>query len=288
VIGSSNLNWKLQATKSGAPSARYGHTGLYDSSSNRMMIFGGSTGTCQNDYHVLQHANNQGGSPTWLAITAAGTAPSPRALQAAAYDSATNTIMVFGGWDCGTNYFNDIWILTNANDLNGLPSWKQLSPAGTPPSGRESSTAVYDPASNSLIVYGGDSGNTLFGDLWILSNANGQGGTPTWTQMFPLSGGPVARSGHTAIYDSVNNIMTIYGGFDGIHILGDVWRLSGANGQAGSASWTAGPSGEARRLHSSAYDPASNTMITFGGSTSITPLVPSADLDTLSDANGLQ
>jgi hypothetical protein len=29
-------------------------------------------------------------------------------------------------------------------------------------------------------------------------------------------------------------------------------------------------------------------MITFGGSTSITPLVPSADLDTLSDANGLQ
>lgn len=288
VIGASNLNWKLQATKNGAPSARYGQTGLYDSSSNRMMIFGGSTGTCQNDYHVLQHANNQGGSPTWLAITAAGTAPSPRALQSSVYDSATNTIIVFGGWNCTTGYFNDTWILTNANDLNVVPSWTQLSPAGTPPSARESSTAIYDPTSNSLIVYGGDSGNTLFGDLWILSNANGQGGTPTWTQMFPLSSGPVARSGHTATYDSVNNIMTIYGGFDGSHILGDVWMLSGANGQTGSAAWAVGPSAEARRLHSSAYDPSSNTMITFGGSTSITPLVPSADLDTLSDANGLQ
>lgn len=291
VIGSSNLNWKLLATKNGTPTPRFGHTGLYDSSSNRLMIFGGSAttaGTCQNDYHVLQHANNQGGSPSWIAITAAGTAPSPRALQASAYDPSTNTIMLFGGWDCGLTYFNDLWLLSNANDISGLPTWTQVVPAGVPPSPRESSTAIYDPNSNSLIVYGGDAGKVIFGDLWILSNANGTGGTPTWTQVTPLNNGPAARSGQTAIYDSVNNIMTIYAGFDGVHVLSDVWMLSGANGQSGAPSWTAGVSGQPRREHSSIYEPVSNTMITFGGSSSNNPLVPSADIYSLTDANGLR
>ncbi|HYM78923.1 MAG TPA: kelch repeat-containing protein [Candidatus Dormibacteraeota bacterium] len=287
VIGSSNLKWSMVNVKS-APSPRYGQTGLYDSGSDRLMIFGGSTGTCQNDYHVLQHANLQGGTPSWLSLQPSGVVPPARTLQASAYDSATNTIVIFGGFGCAAaTYYNDVWILSNANDVTGTPAWTQLSPAGTPPSVRESSSAIYDPTSNSLIVFGGDAGSTPFGDLWILSNANGTGGTPTWTQFLPLNSGPVARSGQTAIYDAVNNIMTIYGGYDGAHVLSDIWMLSGANGQTGSASWTQGVSGQPRRFASSQYDPVSNQMITFGGSSSTAPLVPSADLYTLTDANGL-
>ena len=287
AIGSSNLKWTLLSTKS-APSARYGQAGQYDSVSNRLMVFGGSTGTCQNDYHVLEHANGQGGTLTWLALTPTGTAPSARALMGSAYDSTSNTLMVFGGWGCGKTYLNDVWILTNANDLATTPIWTQLTPAGTGPSPRESSTAIYDPNSNTLVIYGGDAGGTPFGDLWVLSSANGKGGTPTWTELFPLNNGPVARSGHTAVYDSVDNLMTIYGGYSGTAILGDVWILSGANGQAGSSTWTQGVSGEARRFHSSQYNFSSNEMISFGGTTSLDPLIPVADLDTLTDANGLQ
>lgn len=288
VLRSGNLTWKIVAAKSGAPSARYGQTGLYDSGSNRLMIFGGSTGTCQNDYHVLQHANTQGGTPTWLAITPAGTKPPARTLQASAYDSATNTIIVFGGWNCSTTYFNDVWILSNANDVSAQPAWTLLQPAGTPPSARESSSAIYDPSSNSLIVFGGDAGGkNYFNDIWILSNANGTGGTPTWTQFLPLNNGPSVRSGHTATYDAANNIMTVYAGSNGTQVLSDLWMLSGANGQTGAATWTQSTSGQPRRLHSSVYDPTSNTMITFGGSSSINPLVPSADIYQLSDANGL-
>ena len=286
VIGSSNLKWTVITAK-GGPSARYGQTGLYDSGSNRLLIFGGSTGTCQNDYHILQHANVQGGSPTWLTITPAGTAPSARVLQASAYDPGSNTIMIFGGSNCKTTYFNDVWVLSNANDVTSQPTWTQLSPAGTPPSARESSTAIYDPTSNSLIVYGGDAGASPFGDMWILSHANGTGGTPTWSQFLPLNSGPVARSGHTATYDSVNNIMTVYGGFDGSSILSDVWTLSGANGQTGTATWNEGVSGQPRRFNSSVYDPVSNEMISFGGTTSLEPLIPVSDLYTMTDANGL-
>ncbi len=290
AIGSTNLQWTAVATSGSKPSSRFGHTGLYDIGSNRMMVFGGATGfpaPCVNDYHVLEDANSQGGTPNWLLISPTGTAPSARMLQASAYDSGTNTLIIFGGYSCSAAYYNDVWILRNANDQSGQPSWTQLLPTGAKPSVRESSSAVYDPATNSLIVYGGDAGGGPFGDMWVLSNANGSGGTPAWTQLNPSNSGPVARSGHTATYDSANNIMTIYGGYDGTSVLGDAWVLSGANGQAGAATWSQLPAGQVRRFHSSQYDPTSNQMITYGGATAISPEVPTSDVYTLSDANGV-
>jgi len=288
VLGSTNLQWIPLTSKGTKPTARFGHTGLYDSGSNRMMIFGGATGfpsPCMNDYYVLEQANGAGG--TWLTITAAGTLPPVRVRQASVYDSSTNTIILFGGYNCSSTYYNDVWILSNANDVSGEPTWTQLQPTGTPPSSRESSSAIYDPNTNSLVVYGGDAGGEPMGDIWILSHANGTGGTPAWAQLSPSNGGPVARSGHTATYDSTNNIMTIYAGFDGTNILDDAWVLSGANGQAGSATWTQLLAGQAVRFHTSNYDPATNQMITYGGATSVEPEDPTSDVYTLTDANDL-
>jgi hypothetical protein len=95
----------------------------------------------------------------------------------------------------------------------------------------------------------------------------------------------VPRSGQTATYDSANNVMTIYGGFDGTNVLGDAWVLSGANGHAGSQAWTQLIAGQVRRFHTSNYDPVSNQIITFGGATGTTPQNPVSDLYTLTDAN---
>jgi len=291
VIGPSNLQWTLIGSSGPKPSARFGHTGLYDSGSNRMMVFGGGTGfpgPCMNDYYVLKQANNQGGFPTWLSITPMGTAPPVRTRHASVYDSSTNTIIIFGGYNCNASYYNDVWILQNANDVSGQPTWIQLQPAGAAPTSRESSSAIYDLTTNSLIVYGGDAGGAPLGDIWILSNANGSGGTPAWTQLTPSNGGPVPRSGHTATYDSTNNIMTIYGGFEGTNVLGDTWVLSGANGQAGSATWTQLVAGQVRRFHTSNYDPVSNELITFGGATGTGGMQnPVADVYTLTDANNV-
>ena len=217
VIGSSNLTWTQLLPKGTKPSARWGHTGLYDSASNRMMVFAGATGasTCVNDYHVLEFANGQGGTVTWLTVVPSVTAPAIRTRHASVYDPSTNTLIIFGGFNCKSTYYNDVWILSNANDLTAQPSWKQLLTTGTKPAVRESSSAVYDSFTNSLIVYGGDKGGAPLGDIWILSHANGTGGTPTWTELSPSNNGPGARSGHTATYDTVNNLMTIYAGFNG-------------------------------------------------------------------------
>lgn len=286
VIGATNLKWTVLKSSGHVPSARYGQTGLYDSGSNRFMVFGGSTGKCQNDYYVLENANTTGGNLTWLSLSPTGVAPSARVLQSSAYSASNNTIMLFGGFDCSNTYYNDVWLLSNANDVGGTPNWTQVTPAGSSPSAREAASVIYDPTTNALVIYGGDAGKTTFGDIWILSNANGSGGTPTWTQLQPSNNGPVARSGHTAVYDSVNNRMTVYGGFDGTNVLSDVWILSDANGQ-GTATWTQSVSGQPRRFHSSSYDASVNDMITYGGDSAEDPQVPSSDLYTLTDANGL-
>jgi hypothetical protein len=291
VVGSSNLKWMILSPSGSRPSARFGHTGLFDSGSDRMMVFGGATGypsPCVNDYHVLKNANTKGGSLSWALVTPSGTPPTPRALHASVYDSVTNAIIIFGGYNCKTTYYNDVWVLKDANDVTGQPSWTQLAPTGTIPSARESSSAVYDSANNALIVFGGDAGGSQnFADIWVLSNANGTGGTPAWTQLVPSNHGPSARSGQSAIYDATNDRMTIYGGYNGGAILSDVWILSGASGHNGIATWTQGVSGQPRRFPSSLYDSTVNEMVTFGGSSSTNPLNPSSDVYTLTNANGL-
>ena len=182
----------------------------------------------------------------------------------------------------------EVWVLKNANATSVNPSWTKLAPSGTPPGVRESSSAVYNATSNTLIVFGGDAGgSSRFSDVWLLSNANGTGGTPKWTQLTPSNHGPTARSGHSAIYDSVNDRMTIFGGYNGT-ILSDVWILSGASGHNGTATWTQGVSGQPRRFPSSLYDSSVNEMLTFGGQTSQNPLNPSSDIYTLTNANGLR
>jgi hypothetical protein len=292
VMSSNNVDWtKLAASGTPHPVARFGHTGLYDSASNRMMVFGGSqngTGPCLNDYWILSNANTVGGTPTWLTETPSGTAPSPRLRHSSVYDPATNSLIIFGGYDCTSTYFNDVWILSNANSVSGTPVWTNIVPLGTPPSARENATGVYDSATNSLILFGGDAGTPMFNDVWVLSHANGSGGTPAWTQLTVSGTGPTARTGHSAVYDSQNSRMVIYGGWNGTTILSDTWILANANGVAGTPTWiqlataTAGP---ARYDHSAVYDPVSNQMIIFGGYNA--PLYADANVFSLTNANGL-
>ncbi len=292
AVGSNNLSWVSVVVKGTHPSNRGGHVGLYDSASNRMMVFGGAKGfpaPCTNEYWIMTGANNfAGAKPTWVSETILGTLPAARAHHSGAYDPTTNSLIVFGGYDCASTYFGDVWVLSNANAVSGTLAWTQLSPTGPGPSPRQSSSAIYNSATNTLTVFGGDAGSAPFGDIWILSNANGTGGTPAWSEITANSG-PVARSGHTAIYDSVNNRMTVYGGWNGSSLVADAWVLSIANGQGGTPSWTQIlplTTGPARKFHSAIYDPVHNQMNIFGGVASLAPFFPDDHTFSLTGANG--
>ena len=195
-------------------------------------------------------------------------------------------MMIFGGNDCFSGFYNDVWVLSNANGLGGTPAWTQLALAGAAPSARSNASAVYDPTSNRMIVFGGSS----TAEVWILLNANGLGGAPAWTQLTP-SPGPAGRYAQSAVYDTANNRMTIFGGGANSGLLNDVWVLSNANGLGGTPVWTQlAPAGAIppapRAAHTAVYDPASNVMTIFGGYID-SQEIPISDVFTLQHANGL-
>jgi hypothetical protein len=260
-----------------------------------MIVFGGGLGRsspCVNDVWVLTNANGAAGNPTWLRVSPSGPQPAARYESNAVYDPNSNRLIVFGGNNCfPESGFNDVWTLSNANGSGGASVWTQLTPSGTPPSGRSAATAVYDSADNVMIVFGGETATgTLAQDSWVLTNANGLGGPPTWTQLAP-SLSPPARAGHSATYDAGNNRMIIFGGGTSVGLVSDVWVLSNATGIGGTPSWSQlMPSGSVppapRVYHSAVYDPVANVMTIFGGFIDSLQ-IPVNDTFALSQANGL-
>src|SRR5207245_2423581 len=172
----------------------------------------------------------------------------------------------------------DTWVLKNATGSAGTPTWQRLTPntpAGFPP-GRGAHSAVYDPATNRMIIFGGGHFNgfhfsPLFKDVWVLTNANGLGGTPEWIPRTPSGGPPAPREGHGAFYKQATNEMIVFGGGDNgiMSVPGDLWVLQSANSIDTQPLWS--PLSQTRDVpgriehFALAYDTASNRMTIAGG-----------------------
>ncbi len=225
--GMGTPTWTKLLTVGPPPSMRMAHSAVYDSASNRMIVFGGETdiiqATTTNDVWVLSNANGLGGIPAWTQLLPAGALPTQRDLHSAVYDSTTNRMIVFGGY-ANSTFAKDLWVLSNANGLGGIPAWTPLTPTGGP-SGRYSHSAIYDPVSKRMTVFGGVANFMLQNDLWALSNPTGLGGAPAWAQLTP-TGGPTARYSHSAAYHQATNRMIVFGGFASTGRANDTWVLS--------------------------------------------------------------
>ena len=300
--------WTVLTPTGGPPHPRFLHTAVYDDITNRMIIFGGSDNISRvlNTVWVLTNADGLALPSTWTQLNPLGGPPAPRTSATAVYDPGSSSMIVFGGQPAAVcSGLNDVWVLSNATGLGLAPTWTQLSPLGTAPGPRRQHTAVYDGSTNRMIVFGGDpcTANPS-NDVWMLSNANGRGGTPAWTQLATVGpGAPCAssatpcafpaRSAHSAVYDPISNRMIVFGGLlcdaPGCPLLNDVWALTNANGVGGVPVWTqlavAGGPPPARMLHSATYDPATNSMTVFGGKTAAGTGLNDAWV--LSNANGV-
>jgi hypothetical protein len=297
ALGGTGLNW-FQIRATGTPPApRFGHSAGYDPGSNRMIIFGGAEGRsspCANDVWVLTNANGTSGTPAWIQLSPAGGPPPARHGAGGVYDPTSNTLIIYAGNNCFSTNFSDVWVLSNANGVGGTPTWTELSPSGGPGQ-RQNVGTVYDPASNELIIFGGYPGNggNPFNDVWALSNANGSGGTPVWTQLSPTGPLPAPRGCPTATYDPTTNRMTIFGGAgDSSVLLGDTWVLTDANGLGGTPAWMQIAQSSTdfpapRTCATAVYAPTTNIMTIFGGQITVTsPTLATNDVFLLNDANG--
>jgi len=324
VLGLSQLVQAQQATGPGwiqlgpahkttggppAPAKRLLQSAVYDPATNRMIVFGGATQDfgnfgLYNDVWVLANADGTGGASAWVQLTPSGAPPAPRFGAGGVYDPGSNRLIIFGGLlrenanmfpPCNpainTGDSNDVWVLTNANGLGGTPAWTRLSPAGEPPSERRSGVVVYDAASRRLIVFAGNEACAKESDTWVLTNADGLGGTPTWTRLtsptFPPARGEIQYGG---AYDAAHNRLIVFGGRGDLAVLNDTWVLSNANGLGGAPAWTqlrpAGALPPVREAHTVTYDAATDTLTVVGGA-DFSETRFFGDIWRLSNANGL-
>jgi hypothetical protein len=219
-------------------------------------------------YVAWTQANGSGNGCT----TTCPASPTPRAANPVVYDGATNQVMLFGGLGSAAN-LNDTWAWDGK-------AWTQVADAADAgctttctdsPRARAASSMAYDPASNQLILFGGDGGGIGFlNDTW---NWNGT----TWTQVADsgdagcfdtCSGSPQARSGAAMAYDPAIGKLVLFGG---LGPLNDTWTWDGTSwtqvadsGDAGcTTTCTGGP--PTTVSGSMAYDVPANQLVLFGG-----------------------
>ncbi len=247
--------WTMLSPVGTPPNARYGHTAIYDPLRDRMVVFGGYDGV--NTYQDAWSLSLSG-TLAWTALAPEGASPQPRFYHTAIYDSVQDRMVVFGGFNYSSGYFQDAWALP----LSAATGWATLTPNGVAPSARALHSAVFDMVGDRMLVFGGETLNSIvLNDVWALSLA----GAPTWTTLAPEGTAPGARYGHTAIYDSARGRMVVFGGGGSGSYFADVCVLSVGDPPTWSISTPGGIRPSARVRHSAIYDPLRENMVVFGG-----------------------
>ena len=197
------------------PAARHGHTATYDAIHDRMLVFGGQSGPSGSDPLLNDvWALSLSGSPAWTQLAPSGIPPAGRRLHSAIYDPVNDDMVIFGG--AGSTWpaeRSDTWALS----LSGPPVWTKIADTGEQPAARYGHTAIYDPARQRMVVFGG--APYTGPPAWNLSLSS----TPTWTALTPSGTSPGPRYGHVAVYDPEDDRMVISGSYGGFN---DQWQLS--------------------------------------------------------------
>jgi len=182
------------------PPAR-GFAGLaWDTTTGRIILFGGSTGGYLNDTWAYDPAAN-----TWANLNPPGELPAARSAPSLAYDPGSGRVILFGGVGEGNAPLADTWAYDPA-----VNAWANLNPTGSWPAARGAASMTLDPASGRMILFGGGVGGVDggdFNDLWAYDPA-----ANAWTQLSPAGAAPSLRWGSAAFHDPVSGAIVFFGG----------------------------------------------------------------------------
>lgn len=258
-VGVTGNQWRLLMVSGTRPTARWGHSMIYDPMGDRVVIFGGydETGQYKNDVWALSLRP----TPGWAQLSSVGGPPPARWMHSAIYDPVRQRMVVCMGVSGSTpSAFNDVWALS----LSMTPTWTMLTtlPVGGGPAPRKGQSAIYDPIRDRLVIFSGASASSS-SDVWALLFSNN-----TWSNISPGGVSPAVRQCHSAIYVPAGDRMIVFGGIAGNALFNDAWELSFGPGGSWSDITPPTPpdSPMRRRCHSAVYLPTNNTMILYGGS----------------------
>ena len=243
--------WANLTPSSGpAPATRWSHNAVYDPDAHQMLVWSGRhLGDFFNDIWAFDLNEH-----TWQELSA-DPKPNLRYGTAAIFDPLAGQLVNFAGFtDAGR--FDDTWTFDPSSS-----TWNDIS-GDIRPGARCLHSASYDRLSHRMLIFGGQRGSNALGDLWALDLA-----TATWSELTPATG-PEGRTFPASIYDRIGHRFIIFGGAEagGGGVKNDeVWAFDLA-----ANSWSllqpGGTAPAARGGAASAYIPAENRALFFGGS----------------------
>jgi hypothetical protein len=256
--------WTRLAPGGTPPPARSDGAVIFDSARRRMVVVSGSGASVFPDIWAL----SLGDTLAWTQLAPGGAATPALFTAASAYDSAHDRMLVMGGLDAQGVTHAETWALEFGNP----PYWAQVVTPEPQPPARAGGRAVYDPAGDRVLLYGGSAADT-----WALASD----GAPQWVPIESASSGtaPVVRYLYSASYDTRRQGVITFGGrmsFYSAHgswytvDFGDAWRLAPGEGSRWASVVRESPPPE-RFGHSGILDPIGDRVIVFGGNSAGAP-----------------
>ncbi|MFQ5918515.1 MAG: kelch repeat-containing protein [Thermoplasmata archaeon] len=199
-------SWSLLAPTMSPPPLS-GHAMVYDSESDRLVLFGGilsTTGATSSQTWTYDFNAN-----SWTLMPSDG-GPAGRREHAMAYHSRLDLVVLFGGKEDGSSR-GDTW----EYDLNGN-NWTQVIPRSSP-SQRFGHAMAYDVGRDLVILFAGRAA----GETWVYDSAS-----RNWQEVEPPTV-PPRRQGHAMAYDEGVQRTVLFGGFALATntLLGDTWTV---------------------------------------------------------------
>jgi hypothetical protein len=230
----------VQRFPSVAPSARYSHLMVTDTTRSRIILFGGARETSDlND--TWEYSNG-----TWKQL-ATPASPSSRTLPTGAYDPVRDRIVMFGG--SRLDGAGAVTLLKDTWEFDGT-TWVQR---GTDGPELANPIVAYDAARNQTILVG-TAANVV--KMYRYDPAAG-----TWVELTPATKPPCAIDAAMS-YDSFNQTVVLTGGVCSNSALTDeVWRWNGTDW----AKSTTTISPDRMAAPAQAFDPERNVLVRFGG-----------------------
>ena len=155
---------------------------------------------------------------------------------------------------------SDLDIVGSGEDAYLQPSlaneWLNRAPGNAPPA-RYGHAMAYDSVNKKTVLFGGCNDTSYFSNTWVYDFSTNQ-----WNEKTPWPK-PSERKGHSMVYDSENEVVVLFGGFDGTDELDDTWIYD-----VSTDTWTEkNPpnSPEARYDHAMTYDSTNNKVMLNGG-----------------------
>lgn len=229
------------------PQARARHAMAYDSESDMVILFGGTTSTGYNDETWAYDYDTN----SWKNKNPSKN-PSARADHAMVYHSEIDWVLLFGGIT-SLGYSAE----TLLYDFNSN-AWAAVNVV--PPSARAEHAMAYDSESEMVILFGGVNEGGVNGETWAYDNDAG-----TWTNMNPTPT-PSARRAHAMAYDSESDMVILFGGWTS-NFNDETWAYDYDTNEWTNMNPDIKPS--ARYGHAMAYDSENDRTILFGGMTGL-------------------